>query len=116
MNLRRKIHGEVTLYTAKGKIIKRNTIVNLSVLLNLVAYTTSTPSSIQTPLIQTNAGTANATYSIQQYENGYVLIFTATFQQPINLINAILYPYSMSLFKQPLASIKIGRASCRERV
>jgi len=105
LNSRPRIHGKVTLYTIKGKIIKRNTIVNLSVLLNLVAYTTSTPSSIQTPLIQTNAGTANATYSIQQYENGYVLIFTATFQQPINLINATLFPYSMSLFKQPLASI-----------
>ena len=105
LSLRPKIRGEVTLYTTKGKIIKHNTIVNLSVLLNLVAYTTSTPSSIETPIIQTNAGTANATYSIQSYENGYVLIFTATFSQPINIINAFLYPYSMSLFKKPLASI-----------
>jgi len=105
LNSRPRIHGEATLYTTKGKIIKHNTIVNLSLLLNIIAYTTSTPSSIQTPFIQTNAGTANATYSIQQYENGYVLIFTATFQQPINIINATLYSYSMSLFKQPLASI-----------
>ena len=105
LNSRPRIHGEVTLYTTKGKIIKRNTIVNLSVLLNLVAYTTSTPSSIETPIMQTNAVTANATYSIQQYENGYVLIFTATFPQPINVISPTLYPYSMSLFKQPLASI-----------
>jgi len=105
LNSRPRIHGEVTLYTTKGKIIKRNTIVNLSVLLNLVAYTTSTSSSIETPIMQINNGTAYATYSIQQYENGYVLIFTATFQQPISLISATLYPYSMSLFKQSLASI-----------
>jgi len=85
--------------------MKHNTIVNLSLLLNLVAYTTSTPSSIQTPIIQTNGGTANATYSVQQYENGYVLIFTATFSQPINIISASLYPFSMSLFKLPLASV-----------
>jgi hypothetical protein len=88
-----------------GKIIKKNTIVNLSVLLNLVAYTKSLPSSIQTPIIKTSGGTAGATYSIQQYENGYVFIFTATFQPSINIKNAMLYPYSMSLFTQPLASI-----------
>jgi len=105
LSLQHRIRGEVTLYTTKGKIIKRNTIVNLSVLLNLIAYTTSTPSSILTPLIQTNAGSANATYSLQQYENGYMIIFTATFQSPINIISAFLYPYSMSLFKQPLASV-----------
>lgn len=105
LSLLPKIRGEVTLYTTKGKIIKHNTIVNLSLLLNLVAYTTSTPSSILTPLIQTNEGSANATYSIQQYENGYVFVFTATFSQPINIISAFLYPYPMSLFKQPLASV-----------
>lgn len=105
LNLRPKIHGEVTLYTVTGKIIKKNTIVNLSVLLNLVAYTKSLPSSIQTPIIKTSGGTAGATYSIQQYENGYVFIFTATFQPSINIKNAMLYPYSMSLFTQPLASI-----------
>ena len=95
----------MTLYTTTGKVIKRNSIINLSVLLNLIAYTRSTPSSIQTPFIQTNGGTANATLSVQQYENGYVLIFTATFQSPINIISAFLYPYSMSIFKQPLASV-----------
>ena len=105
LNSRPRIHGEATLYTTKGKIIKRNTIVNLSVLLNLVAYTTSTPSSIKTPFIETNEGSSNATYSVQQYENGYVFIFTATFPQPIDIINAMLYSYSISLFKQPLASI-----------
>jgi len=105
LNLRHKLRGEVTLRTVTGKIIKKNTIVNLSVLLNLVAYIKSTPSSIQTPIIKTSGGTAGATYSIQQYENGYVFIFTATFQQPINIKNAFLYPYSMSLFTQPLASI-----------
>jgi len=109
LSLRPKIHGEVTLYTTKGKIVRHNTIVNLSLLLNLVAYTTSTPSSILTPLIQTNEGSANATYSVQPYENGYILIFTATFSQPINIISAFLYPYSMSLFKQPLASVTYTR-------
>jgi len=109
LSTRPKIRGEVTLYTATGKIIKHNTIVNFSLLLNLVAYTTSTPSTIQTPFIQTNEGSSNATYSIQQYENGYVLIFTATFSQSINVISAFLYPYSMSLFKQPLASITYTR-------
>ena len=109
LNSQPRIHGEVTLYTTEGKIIKHNTIVNLSVLLNLVAYTKSTPSTIETPIISTNGGTANATYSVQQYENGYVFIFTATFQQPINIISAFLYPYSMSLFKQPLASIVYTR-------
>jgi len=105
LSSRPKIYGEVRLRTVKGKIIKRNTIVNLSALLNLVAYTTSTPSSIKTPIIATSAGSVNATYSIQQYENGYVFIFTATFQQPVNIISASLYPYSMSVFTKPLASI-----------
>jgi len=105
LSLRPNIRGEVTLYTTNGKIIKHNTIVNLSVLLNLVAYTTSTPSNTQTPFIQTNGGIANATFSIQSHENGYVLIFIATFQSPINIINAFLYPHSISLFTKPLASV-----------
>jgi len=105
LSLPYKIRGEVTLYTISGKIIKRNTITNLSVLLNLIAYTKSTPSSIATPIIQTNQGSSEATYSINQYENGYVFIFTATFQQPINITSAFLYPYSISLLQKPLASI-----------
>jgi len=105
LSLLPKIYGEITLYTSKGKIVKHNTIVNLSLLLNLIAYTKSTPSNIKTPLIQTNAGTINVNYTIQQYENGYVFIFTGTFQQAVNIINAFLYPNSMSLFGKPLASI-----------
>jgi len=105
LSLPYKIRGEVTLYTISGKIIKRNTITNLSILLNLIAYTKSTPSSIATPIIQTNQGSSQATYSINQYENGYVFIFTATFQKPINIISAFLYPYSISLLQKPLASI-----------
>jgi hypothetical protein len=93
-----------------GKVIKHNTIVNLSVLLNLVAYTKSTPSSISKPVIIANNIETEASYSIQQHENGYVIIFTATYPQPINLTSALLYPYSMSLFEQPLASVTYTQA------
>jgi len=105
LSLRPKIQGKVTLYTRTNRVINHNTIVNLSALLNLITYTTSTPSNILTPIIQTNEGNTNATYSIQQYKNGYVFIFQATFQSPIRLVSAFLFPYPMSLFKRPLASI-----------
>jgi len=105
LNSLHKVYGEVVLYTTKNKIIKHNSIINLSALLNLIAYTKSTPSSIKTPMIQTDTEITDASYSVQEYENGYMFVFTATFQQPINVRYAVLYPSSMSLFGKPLALI-----------
>ncbi|CAJ31663.1 hypothetical protein AFV7_gp43 [Betalipothrixvirus pezzuloense] len=104
------IRGEVTLKTVDGRIIKsRNTIVNLSVLLNIIVRTTSTPSSLLSPYIQTNAGDVTVTTKISTYENGYQFSFSGSLPTPSNIISMFLYPGSLSLFTLPLASIVYSR-------
>ena len=105
-----KVYGIVRLTKADGTVEEhKNSIVNLSLLLNQLVNLTTTPSSTVSPYIIAGGITVSVSMSIKQQSYQWVFTYVAKPKTSLSFTVASLYPTPLSLMTDtPLAILNLS--------